>query len=82
LIQPDTNNLLYLSYVEDPESDKKQSSTGQPDYISVEPINNSFLKIDGLSTIIEVAKKAIGSFKVKEVREMWTMWINEIESFS
>ena len=77
----DTDQIILLAYFDLEVQEKKGVNTLQP-YIKIEPINDFFLKVDGMSVLIELAKKSINSIKIKEVKEMWNMWINEIDSFS
>jgi hypothetical protein len=36
----------------------------------------------GIFDLIKAAKAAVKHYKSEKLREMWTLWLNEIESFS
>jgi hypothetical protein len=45
-------------------------------------INSHFQKIEGLKCLIDFAKKQVNLLKVQAVKDLWLVWIQEIESFS
>jgi hypothetical protein len=45
-------------------------------------INSHFQKIEGLKVLIDFAKKQVNLLKVQVVKDLWLVWIQEIESFS
>ena len=36
----------------------------------------------GIFDLIKAAKAAVGEYKSDKLKEMWSLWLNEIESFS
>jgi hypothetical protein len=41
-----------------------------------------FEELGGTFDLIKAAKAAVKLYKTEKTREMWTLWLSEVESFS
>jgi hypothetical protein len=48
----------------------------------VQPILTKFEDKGGIFDLIKAAKASVSSYKSEKLKEMWLLWLNEIESFS
>jgi hypothetical protein len=50
--------------------------------VKCQPILKKFEEMGGIFDLIKAAKAAVGEYKSEKLKEMWSLWLNEIESFS
>jgi hypothetical protein len=51
-------------------------------YTKYQPLLKKFEDKGGIFDLIKAAKAAVNEYKSDKLKEMWSLWLNEIESFS
>jgi hypothetical protein len=54
----------------------------EPAFIANQPILKKFEDKGGILDLIKAAKAAVKLYENEKLRNMWTLWLSEIESFS
>ncbi len=73
---------LTISKDRQPEESKKQDEVELPSVVHETPILKKFVEKGGIFDLIKAAKAAVKIYRNEKLSEMWTLWLNEIESFS